>query len=58
MRTYLPYNDVLFKRITHFDPAKICKEKDYSVILSRFDDIPEAATASNLEIDDVALKKE
>ena len=29
VRKYLAYNDALFKKITHFDLAKICEEKDY-----------------------------
>ena len=58
IQKHLPYNDALFDKITHCDPAKICKERDYSVMLSSFNDIREVATASNVEIDDVPLKKE
>ena len=57
IQKYLPYNDALFKKITHFDPAKICEEKDYNVLLSRFEDIFEVTTTLNVEINNVALKK-
>ena len=54
----MPYNDALFKNITHFDPAKICEKKDYSVVFFCFEDIRKIATALNVEIDNIALKKE
>ena len=57
IQKHLPYNDALFDKITHFDPAKICKERDYSVTLSSFDDIRKVATASNVEIVDIALHR-
>ena len=58
MQKQLPYIDALSRKTIHLDPAKICKEKDYSVILSSFEDIPEIATALNMEIGDARLKKE
>ena len=51
-------NYAFSRKITHFDPAKICEEKDNKVILSRFEDIRKVATELNVEIDNVALKKE
>ena len=54
----MPFNDELFEKITYFDPAKICEENGYSVILSRFEDIREVTTALNVQIDNIAIKKE